>query len=64
MNNFVSLRCDYTTKRKIYFDDHASGGFKYWPCLWCDDHIPLKQRVRQVMLHKKFKVSFNNDIKH
>ena len=49
MNNFVSLRCDYTTKRKIYFDDHASGGFKYWPCLWCDDHIPLKQRVRQVI---------------
>ena len=49
INNSAHLRCDYTTKKKIYFDDHISGGLKYWRCPWCEDHLPFKQRGRHTV---------------
>ena len=37
--NSSLLRCDYTAKKKIYFEDHMSGGLKFVKCPWCDAHF-------------------------
>eukprot|EP00088_Acartia_fossae_P019786 TRINITY_DN2156_c0_g2_i1.p1 TRINITY_DN2156_c0_g2~~TRINITY_DN2156_c0_g2_i1.p1 ORF type:complete len:666 (-),score=76.07 TRINITY_DN2156_c0_g2_i1:126-1859(-) len=35
---FSCTRCSYTTKNKVYFDDHVSGEYNYIKCHWCDYH--------------------------
>eukprot|EP00088_Acartia_fossae_P019798 TRINITY_DN2156_c2_g1_i10.p1 TRINITY_DN2156_c2_g1~~TRINITY_DN2156_c2_g1_i10.p1 ORF type:complete len:497 (-),score=68.83 TRINITY_DN2156_c2_g1_i10:156-1595(-) len=46
-------RCSYTTKNKVYFDDHVNGIYKFTKCPWCDRHFA--KGVRKFALHLRSK---------
>ena len=40
-NKYQCTRCDYIAKKRVYLEDHMSGGRKFTKCPWCELHFKI-----------------------